>query len=327
MGNNNSVENIKKEGLLLQELDFIAANYISTQNFKDMERLADMDYCNKLVVVTADSIASNLNDLNVNYLAQRLKNGIEINEMTKSNILYLKQNNLENLDVKNNTTKRRLCIGIAKFYVKIAHLFSAIVTTVNPIYVYKDENGNTVETNLLNKKNIPASANVSIKRMDVCSKRLNALLNNEDFNKPTDAKVTINPNFCEMNYDRTRNKDKMFYQEPGIPELEKLYYDEYDYDKGGFSRMSDKTRKEIYEKDVITFYKAFTGNDTIEKDGKGEPLIKKFSDIKLRDFHKSKGCSRNGSYTNSYSATLKNKLFSDYANHIKTMMQTTKKSR
>ena len=176
MGNNNSVENIKKEGLLLQELDFIAANYISTQNFKDMERLADMDYCNKLVVVTADSIASNLNDLNVNYLAQRLKNGIEINEMTKSNILYLKQNNLENLDVKNNTTKRRLCIGIAKFYVKIAHLFSAIVTTVNPIYVYKDENGNTVETNLLNKKNIPASANVSIKRMDVCSKRLNALL-------------------------------------------------------------------------------------------------------------------------------------------------------
>jgi len=77
MGNNNSVENIKKEGLLLQELDFIAANYISTQNFKDMERLADMDYCNKLVVVTADSIASNLNDLNVNYWLNDLRTGLK----------------------------------------------------------------------------------------------------------------------------------------------------------------------------------------------------------------------------------------------------------
>lgn len=323
MGNNSSVDNTQKRGTLIQDLDFIAANYITTQNFKDMERLADMDYCNNLVVMTSDIIANNLNDLNVKYLAQRLKNGVEVNEMTQTKILYAKKSDLDNSDVKNATTKRRLCIGIAKFYVKISHLFSAIVSTVNPIYIYKDTYGNTVETNLLHKKDIPKNANVNVKRMNVCSKRLDALLHNADFDKPTSEKVTINPNFCEMNYDKFRDKDKNLYQEPGIPELEKLYFDEYDYDQGGFTGMSEKMRR-IYQKDVETFYKAFTGNDNMPATVDG--LVKKFSDIKLRDFHKSKGCAKNGSYTISYSATLKNELFSAYADHIKTMMQTTTKN-
>lgn len=321
MGNSNSVDNTKKEGLLIQEIDFIATNYITTQNFTDMERLADMDYCNNLVIMTADIIASKLNDLNVQYLSQRLKNGIEVNEMTTSNILYVNKTNLDNIDIKNPTEKKRLCIGIAKFYVKIAHLFSAIVSTVNPVYVYKDSYGNTVETNLLNKKDLPKNANVNIKKMNICSKRLEALIHNEDFDKSKDAKVTIHPIFCDINYDKVRNKDRNLYQEPGIPELEKLYYDEYDYEEGGFSRMSDKMRL-IYEKDVETFYKAFTGDDSLPKFN-NTSSIKKFSDIMLRDFHKSKGCAPNGTYTNAYTATLKNKLFSSYAQHLKTMMQTT----
>ena len=41
----------------------------------------------------------------------------------------------------------------------------------------------------------------------------------------------------------------------------------------------------------------------------------------LRDFHKSEGCKPKGVYTQGYTATLKNKLFTQYAEHIKTMMQ------
>lgn len=325
MGNSTSTQNgnTAQSGKLAQEIDYIAANYITTQNFRDMERLADMDHCNNLVIMTADLIATYLNDQDVKYLAQRLKDGIEINEMTEESVIYFKKADQEKMDVSNPTTKRRLCIGIAKFYVKVAHLFAAIVTTVNPIYVYKDAYGSTVKIPLLQKDNIPKEAKTKIQKYNICSQRLNALINNQDFDVASDSKITVAPKFCDMNYDKTRGKDRNLFQEPGIPELEKLYYDDYNYDQGGFKGMTDKMRKDVYEKDVLTFYKAFTGNDRIPLNDQGKPKVKKFSDILLRDFHKSKGCKKDGVYTKQYSASLKNKLFSDYANHIKNMMNNT----
>jgi hypothetical protein len=58
--------------------------------------------------------------------------------------------------------KKRVCIGIAKFYVKIAHVFAAIVMTINPVYVYKDENGNTIKRSLSEKNMIPENTPKSI---------------------------------------------------------------------------------------------------------------------------------------------------------------------
>lgn len=325
MGNSSSTQNTNsaQPGKLAREIDYIAANYITTQNFRDMERLADMEHCNNLVIMTADLIANHLSDLDVKYLAQRLKDGVEINEMTQGNVVYFKKADVATMDVSNQTTKRRLCIGIAKFYVKVAHLFAAIVTTVNPIYVYKDAYGSTVKVPLLQKSNIPKEATTKIQKYNICSQRLNALINNQDFDVPADAKVTVSPKFCEMNYDKTRGRDRNLFEEPGIPELEKLYYDDYDYDSGGFKGMTDKMRKDVYEKDVLTFFRAFTGMENIPLTAEGKPTIKKFSDILLRDYHKSKGCKKDGAYTKQYTASMKNKLFSDYATHVKNMMDQT----
>ena len=325
MGNSTSTSktNNVQSGKLAKEIDYIAANYITTQNFRDMERLADMDHCNNLVIMTADLIANNLNDLDIKYLAQRLRNGVEINEMTEDSVVYFNKADIEQMDVGNKTTKRRLCIGIAKFYVKVAHIFAAIVTTVNPIYVYKDAYGSTVKVPLLQKANIPKEATTKIQKYNICSQRLNALINNQDFDAPVDAKVTVSPKFCDMNYDKTRGKDRNLFEEPGIPELEKLYYDVYDYDNGGFKGMTEKMRKEVYDKDVLTFFRAFTGIENIPLNEQGKPTVKKFSDILLRDYHKSRGCKKDGVYTKRYAASLKNKLFSDYANHITNMMNNT----
>ena len=195
MGNSSSTQNTnsKQSGKLAQEIDYIAANYITTQNFRDMERLADIEHCNNLVIMTADLIANNLNDLDVKYLAQRLKEGVEINEMTEGSVVYFKKADIEQMDVSNQTTKRRLCIGIAKFYVKVAHLFAAIVTTVNPIYVYKDAYGSTVKIPLLQKSEIPKEAQTKIQKYNICSQRLNALINNQDFDAPADSKILSSP--------------------------------------------------------------------------------------------------------------------------------------
>jgi serine kinase of HPr protein (carbohydrate metabolism regulator) len=88
MGNQSS--NDKKERTLLQATDYIATNLILTQNFNDMKNLADMNYCDNLVILTSDAIDKNLDHLDVYFLSQRLKGGIETNEMSREKISYLK---------------------------------------------------------------------------------------------------------------------------------------------------------------------------------------------------------------------------------------------
>ena len=322
----NSQSSIKKKKSLSQIIDYIATNYILTQNFQDMTKLSDMKYCNDLVILTSKIIANNLSDLEVQYLAQRIKKGVEINEMSKDRVIYLDKENLKKLDVHNKTQKKRLCISIAKYYVKIAHVFAAIVTTINPTYTYKDSTGAKQQLSLMEKQLLPKNAKTKIKRINICSQRLNALINNQDFNVSQDTPVTIKPKFCNINHDEVTGKERHFSTEPGIPELEKLYYNEYNYDQGGFTGMTDKMRKNIYEKDVESFYKTFTGNTKLPVDANGKKFIKTFSQIPLRDFHKSKGCEKNGVFTKGYKSTLKEKLFKKYAEHVKKMMMTTEKN-
>jgi hypothetical protein len=328
MGNttSSSGEEPKKKSLS-NIIDYVATRYILTSNFEDMRKLADMKYCNNLVILTSRIIANNLNDLEVEYLAQRIKDGVEINEMTEDNVIFLDKENLEKLDVRNQTQKRRLCIGIAKFYVKIAHVFAAITTTINPTYKYKDSTGATQEATLLNKQDIPDNAEAKIKRINICSQRLNALINDQNYDVPSSSGIKVKPKFCSLNFDPKTGKTRTLKTEPGIPELEKLYYDKYDYDNGGFTGMTKKTRTDVYEKDVEKFYRAFTGNQKIPVQGPNDPnpgkkLITSFSQIPLRDFHNSSGCKKGGPYTKEYKGSLKEKLFGDYAKHIKTMMQT-----
>ena len=307
-------------------IDYIATNYILTQNFQDMTKLSDMKYCNDLVILTSKIIANNLSDLEVKYLSQRIKEGVEVNEMAKDNVIYLDKENLKKLDVHSKTQKRRLCIAIAKYYVKIAHVFAAIVTTINPTYTYKDNTGEKQHLSLMEKQLLPKNAKTQIKRINVCSQRLNALVNNQDFDVPNDTPVTIKPRFCDINHDGATGMSRKLSDEPGIPELEKLYYNNYDYDKGGFTGMTDKMRKDVYEKDVEAFYKTFTGNAKMPVGDDGKKTIRTFGQIPLRDFHRSKGCEKNGVFTKGHKGTLKDKLFKKYAEHIKKMMVTTEKN-
>ena len=338
MGNTQNKDGEKKS--LSKIIDFVATNYILTQNFQDMKKLSDMKYCNNLVILTSKVIENKLSDIEVEFLAQRLKQNEEVNEMAKEKIKYMDKNQLPNLDVKNQTQKRRMCIGIAKFYVKIAHIYSAIVTTIKPDYTYTvpvqgqgqgqgqaqvqassdDEDVGEMqsmlpsEVSLEQKQTIPSGAKVNVKVNNICSQRLNALINGQDM---SGENVIVKPNFCKMNLDISANKSRSLVSEPGIPELSKLYYDKYDFDKGGFTGMTDKMRTGVYLEDVRKFYKAFTGESSVPSE------IKTFSDIPLRSFHKSKGCKQGGPYLNEYKGTLKDRLFKDYAEHIKKMMETT----
>ena len=149
---------IKEFSNFYEVIDTIATYYILTMDFKSLSKLADKEYCDKLVIITSDIIRNYFNDLEITYLAQRIEKGEEVNKLAKENEIFVNKDELESLDVKNDSQKsirkKRICIGIAKFYVKIAHIFAAIVKTINPVYVYK-ENGTSVKKTLLEKHTIP----------------------------------------------------------------------------------------------------------------------------------------------------------------------------
>ena len=159
-------------------IDSIAAKYILTQDFQDMTKLENKDYCNKLIVITSKIMAEHLSDTEIEYLSQRTKGGVVIDELAKDKIMYLEKESMGKLDVHDSVKKKRLCIGIAKFYIKILHVFSAIVATMNPVYSYKSELGKREKVSYMDKKLIPdyAKGNVTINKINLCSRRINSLM-------------------------------------------------------------------------------------------------------------------------------------------------------
>ena len=87
-------------------ISYVAAKYITQANFQDLQNLHKPEYCNKLVILTSKVIKHYLNDIEIDYLDQRTKQGIEVNKMAKANILYLDKDNLDRLDVSSHIRKK-----------------------------------------------------------------------------------------------------------------------------------------------------------------------------------------------------------------------------
>ena len=75
-------------------LDILATKYILTQNFQDMKRLGDKEYCYKLVILTADVIKKFLKEREITYIAQRVVDGVPVNAKKTSSVIYLSTNKL-----------------------------------------------------------------------------------------------------------------------------------------------------------------------------------------------------------------------------------------
>ena len=316
MGNQNSTNKQNNEELkpksISQILDYIATHYILTLDFKSLRKLYDKEYCDKLVILTSDIIERYFTDMEITYLAQRVKNGVEVNELDKDKVIFFDREFLNKLDVQNSIKKKRICIGIAKFYIKIAHVFAAIVTTINPVYVYKDAEGNTVKATLYEKGSIPPNTPRQIYKMNICENRINALKNGHDMTK---GDITVGPDVCGLNIGDD-NEVKDLDDEPGIPELMELYFDDnYDYETGKFTGMSKETN-EIFLKDLQIFRSVFTGNSESLPEN-----ITKFSDIKLRDYHKMEECQGdNPKFETNVTGPLSDSMFAAYANNLKKMI-------
>jgi len=408
MGNSlsSSKNNSKKEfDNFYEVIDYIATNYILTMDFKSLSKLAEKEYCDKLVILSSDIIHHNFNDLEVTFLIDRIQNGVLAPNIAKENTdgsnLSLNSNdsfktdtlnknplsvpaspdtlnknplsvsavptfptNLANNSLNNNSAleselkrenynisnrnsekipelitekemfidksqlenisskkKKYKCIGIAKYYVKIAHIFAAIITTISPVFRYKDPaSGQMVQTDFLKKDTIPKNVPRKLYKLNICDNRISSLRRGNKFMKSSDKEAVVFPKMCSFNYNKNGIL-KNLSDEPGIKELAQLYYDDnYNYMDGTFSGMSVETKKQ-YLSDLKTFYLAFTENPQSE-------MPQTFSDIKLRDYMKLKqeDCQpKNGdktaNYNKIYTLSKNDDLFKQYGTNIKNMIQ------
>ena len=331
MGNQSSSEttttNQEKEVTLPEAIDTIATKYILTQNFQDMLKIENKEYCDKLIILTSKIFGTHLTNVELKYLAQRTEKGVVIDKMTKDNVTYLDKSKADHIDVQNEVQKRRMCVGIAKFYVRIAHIFAAITKTLNPTYEYKNAFGETERASLLNQHSIPAGIEKKLVQTNICSQRLNAIKPEID---ETTKTMTITPKFCEMNK-LGSDKTKSLMDEPGIPELRELYNDVYDYHVGKYVGMSPAAT-EKYKSDLASFYKAFTGATEVPAE------VTSFSSIPLMQFHKSVFCMKKpepmaandpdaekyAKFTQPIIGPADNKMFQEYGKHTADMLKTAK---
>jgi hypothetical protein len=135
--NDNKNQNFTKlsqsNALFIRKLNEIASTYILEQNFQDMIRLSNPEYCHDLVVMTSEILNQSYDDSQINYAYHVIyKKGQSARENTNTGEEPLYADALKSKEVKT-----KMCINIAKYYVKIAHLFAAIMTTLNPVFSWK----------------------------------------------------------------------------------------------------------------------------------------------------------------------------------------------
>merc|ERR1712072_917211 len=117
--------NKREENAFLPELEKLVVNLLIKQSWKDLQKLENLQYCNKLLVVTTKIFNKHFNNRQLVYLAKRIESGQK--PITKSGQLsWISLDQISNIKQNNKQT----CQGIAKFYIQIAHVYGAIIKTI-----------------------------------------------------------------------------------------------------------------------------------------------------------------------------------------------------
>jgi len=326
---------------LRKHIDAAVTKVILDSNFTDLTTLSNEKQCNRLVKIAATAFQQNKDTVDLELLRQTLYNKAReknVDDRAKTSEKHLNKKKTPRIQ---NVKKK--CIQISKFYVLFAHLFSCIISTINPSF--KIESNKKEKTSSKEEKETQPS-------LDFCSSRIDALVNGE-LNENSDGDLLVKPNVCKTNV--SKNGGPLSFADlPGMKALQQLYSD-----------LSHDSEME----DARFLYTAFTGKDAPDnirrldqiplkiytndeecrgqKGGRGEPSeeaekkeqrrdkerreLEKNQMFYLyneRDYKKNQeDNARTGVYLNGIVGSLKERLFSEYVQHIKEMIQRAESNR
>jgi hypothetical protein len=338
---------------LRKKIDAAATKVILESNFTDLTKLANEKYCNRLVHKVSKVFQENKDAIDLELLRQTLYDQ-RIDKMDQDNVDDKKTPEKEKHNKKIKTPRPRIqnvekkCAQISKFYVLFAHLFSCIISTINPSASDKKEK-------TAKEKDATESSS-----LDFCSSRIDALVNGE-LVENSDGDLLVKPKVCKTNVSKSGNPLHLI-DLPGMKALQQLYNDAAN--DGGDGEMED----------ARYLYHAFTGKDAPDnirrldqvplkvynKDeeckeqkslyyggGNGETLeeaekLQQRRDKERRELERERMFysynerdrkkneeenARTGIYLKGIVGSLKERLFSEYVQHIKEMMERAESNR
>jgi len=267
-----------------KDIDRIATDYILSMNFQDMENMTTESGCGKMVLIVEDILKKNTTEVDLSSLYKPIGGLFSLAAPPsgkESIFVFPKDEDIQKkTDVSDPKTKLNMCRNIAKFYVQVAHLFAAIIMTINPKYEYTKD-GETKRVGIMDRKDIPEGALNSARIVleeNFCSLRKNMLLENSNLNDNSNSnnEISIAVPYCSMD-----DKITSIGNSRGIKELEALYNDEYDTSTGLFSKSASSDKE--YKKMVAEFYNAIYGTGT-------GPAPNTLSDINMPKDNTKEGC-------------------------------------
>ena len=136
MGNRQSYQIEETPHLELDELiNGIISDYITSQDFNNLKKITDPEYCGKLITITSKIFNNYLNSSQIKYLGVRKQLLGDKVPLLSTKVLPITDGTAKKYDVENPEEKQNICNGLAKHYVQIANLFAAIACTINYISV------------------------------------------------------------------------------------------------------------------------------------------------------------------------------------------------
>jgi hypothetical protein len=309
----NEQENVKMMSIdknnLVDVVDEIAIDFILKQNMLDIIRFSDKSYYDNLIILTSSILKSQLTDLELGILKDRVLNTINHNSNNINNsevaknanvnneqIYFTTANDLKTITLSNEKEKKKALEIISKFYIKIMTIFSVITSVMDPQYVYEDDEGTRKYFQLkdfdsykmLNKDTKNLQLHQLYNPMGLVHKRLTILKNKINTSESNSENIVMNPGekLCEIS--KIQNPGSLI-NEIGMKELDLLYYDVFDYESGTWSKRSDKMQKK-YDKDVTKFFHIFTGKTQKPSN------VRSFADIEMLQFHKLHRCQNKDFY-------------------------------
>ena len=208
----------------------IAIDYATTLNLKNISLLSQKgegykEHCSNLIIVSKELLYKHLKPVEIKVLESRVK----------GDLVSLNKEELEKMMKTSGITDSELdsaCNNISDFYIKIAHLYAAIVRVIQPsISIQGDTSKEKIYLieALRSGITIPKGSKIQKTKINLCGRRVHLLkdrINNDDniqeLNNVTD--FNIDNSICSINL-RSDGQSERLGDEFGIFELERLYYD------------------------------------------------------------------------------------------------------
>jgi hypothetical protein len=132
-----------------KRIDSAATEIMLNSSFEDMTKLANEKHCNRLVKQVADVFQKNKDTIDLELLRKRLYSQ-KLDQQDSESKAKTSDKREKTPQIQNIKKK---CIQISKFYVLFAHLFSCIVSTINPSFKMESSSKEKTSTTTKSESN------------------------------------------------------------------------------------------------------------------------------------------------------------------------------